>query len=57
MKTYPKAQILLTQAGVERIRVLYLPGQRPDAWELCQKLLPRLRMLESDHNEPVEPRS
>jgi hypothetical protein len=47
MKTYPKAQVLFSRAGVENIEVLYLPGQRTQAWQFCQALLPLVGEFDS----------
>ena len=47
MKTYPKAQVLFSRAGVENVEVLYLPGQRAVAWQFCQALLPLVGEFDS----------
>jgi hypothetical protein len=47
MKTYPKAQVQFSRAGVENVEVLYLPGQRSEAWQFCQDLLPLVGELDS----------
>lgn len=54
MLNYPKIRLLLSNTGVDEIEVLYLPGQRREAWELCQELLPRLQALETTINRQPE---
>ena len=47
MHNYPQIHLSLSNNGVQVIEVLYLSGQRPEAWQFCQDLLPALRELDS----------
>ena len=38
--------LTMSDRRVEEIEVVYAPGQRNRAWELCQKILPELEKLE-----------
>ena len=39
-------RFLVSPAGVEAIDVLYIPGQRAEAWRFCEKMLPVIQALE-----------
>jgi len=53
MKKHPKINLVLSNSGVEQIEVVYPPGQRSQAWLLCQQILPELGRLEQSLMEPA----
>jgi hypothetical protein len=46
MLNAPKLSILISPRGVERLRLIYGPYQRSDAWRLWQQLLPLIEELD-----------